>query len=71
MFVDEHPKKMIVDKAYDSDTLDRKLKTERNIDLIAPHRVNRKKPKTQDGRSLQRYKKHWKVERLFMVTEFP
>ncbi|MCA1638433.1 MAG: transposase, partial [Acidobacteria bacterium] len=26
---------------------------------------NRKKPKTQDGRSLRRYKRRWKVERFF------
>jgi transposase len=25
---------------------------------------NRKKPKTQDGRKLKRYKRRWKVERL-------
>jgi transposase len=34
--------------------------------MIAPHRRNRKKPKTQDGRKLRRYKKkRWKIERLF------
>lgn len=33
--------------------------------MIAPHRTNRKKPKTQDGRKLRRYKRRWKVERLF------
>ena len=33
--------------------------------MIAPHRKNRKKKKTQDGRKLRRYKKRWKVERLF------
>ncbi|HYY72200.1 MAG TPA: transposase, partial [Candidatus Bathyarchaeia archaeon] len=32
---------------------------------IAPHREGRKKKKTQDGRALRRYKKRWKVERLF------
>jgi hypothetical protein len=35
------------------------------IELIAPHRRNRKKPKTQDGRPLRRYKRRWKIERLF------
>jgi transposase len=35
------------------------------IELIAPHRSNRKKPKTQDGRKLRRYRKRWKVERTF------
>ena len=33
--------------------------------LIAPHRVNRARPKTQDGRALRRYKRRWKVERLW------
>ena len=35
------------------------------VEMIAPHRRNRKKPKTQDGRKLRRYKRRWKVERLF------
>lgn len=33
--------------------------------MIAPHRCNRKKAKTQDGRPLRRYKRRWKIERLF------
>ncbi len=33
--------------------------------IIAPHRRTRQKPKTQDGRKLRRYKRRWKVERLF------
>ena len=37
--------------------------------MIAPHKRNRKKyrkkPATQDGRKLRRYKRRWKVERLF------
>ena len=33
--------------------------------MIAPHRRNRKKQKTQDGRKLRRYKRRRKVERLF------
>jgi len=33
--------------------------------MIAPHRRNRKKPKTQDGRKLRRYKRRWKIERFF------
>jgi transposase len=35
------------------------------INLIAPHKKNRKKPKTQDGRQFIRYKKRWVVERFF------
>ena len=33
--------------------------------MIAPHRSNRKKAATQDGRKLRRYRRRWKVERLF------
>jgi transposase len=44
-------------------TLDAAL-AKRGIEMIAPHRSNRTAPKTQDGRSLRRYKRRWKVERL-------
>ena len=55
---------MIGDKAYDSDALDERL-AEQGVELIAPHRNNRKKKKTQDRRKLRRYKRRWKVERFF------
>ena len=63
-FTDERPKKMIGDKAYDCDPLDEKL-AKFGTELIAPHKANRKKTKTQDGRKLRRYKRRWKIERLF------
>ena len=63
-FVDEKPKRLIGDRAYDSDSLDAELESQ-GIEMIAPHRRRRKKPKTQDGRRLRRYKRRWKVERLF------
>ena len=63
-FVDILPKRLIGDKAYDSDPLDARLQAQ-GIELIAPHRSNRKKKKTQDGRKLRRYKRRWKVERFF------
>ena len=59
------PEKIIGDKAYDSDPLDKKLMEDRCIELIASHRRCRKRPKTQDGRKLRPYKRRWKVERLF------
>src|SRR5271169_1787147 len=62
-FLDELPTRLIGDKAYDSDRLDQKLEEEYGIELIAPNRSRR--GKTQDGRPLRRYKKRWKVERLF------
>jgi transposase len=33
--------------------------------MIAPHRSGRSKSYTQDGRPLRRYKRRWKIERLF------
>lgn len=62
--VDANPERLIGDRAYDSDPLDQKL-AEQGIRLIAPHKSKRKKPKTQDGRALRRYRRRWKVERLF------
>jgi IS5 family transposase len=55
-FVDEKPKRLIGDRAYDSDPLDAELESQ-GIEMIAPHRRRRKKPKTQDGRRLRRYKR--------------
>src|SRR5215831_9088326 len=63
-FVDEFPEQLIGDKAYDSDPLDEELATA-GIEMIAPHRAGRKKPATQDGRVLRRYRRRYKVERLF------
>jgi transposase len=60
----QRPERLIGDKAYDSDPLDAELK-EQGIEMIAPHKSNRKKARTQDGRPLRRYKRRWKIERLF------
>jgi transposase len=65
LFISGMPEKLIGDKAYDSDTLDDDLLKKQGVEMIAPHRRNRKKPKTQDGRKLRRHKRRWKVERLF------
>ena len=63
MLADETPERVIGDKAYDSDVLAEELAQD-DIELIAPHRQNRKpEHKTQDGRPLRRYKRRWKVER--------
>jgi transposase len=58
------PERLILDKGYDSDPLRERLAA-RGIEMICPHRKNRTKPKTQDGRKLRRYKRRWKVERTF------
>ncbi|MFC7517934.1 transposase, partial [Herbaspirillum sp. GCM10030257] len=56
--------RLIGDRAYDSDPLDQRL-AQRGIELIAPHKRNRKKAATQDGRALRRYTRRWKIERTF------
>ena len=63
-FMVQLPERIIGDKAYDSDPLDTEMAA-LGIQIIAPHRAKRKKTKTQDGRSLRRYRRRWKVERLF------
>jgi len=56
------PLRLIADRAYDSDPL-RKDLARRRIELISPHRKNRTRPATQDGRSLRRYRRRWIIER--------
>jgi transposase len=63
-FVEELPQRLIGDRAYDSDPLDEQL-AGLGVELIAPHKNNRRKPKTQDARKLRRYKRRWKIERFF------
>lgn len=63
LLIEEAPPRLIADAAYDSDGLDAELQ-ELGIELISPNRRNRK-IKTQDGRPLRRYRRRWKVERLF------
>lgn len=55
---------LVGDKAYDSDLHDAELR-KKGINLIAPHKRNRKRAKTQDGRSLRKYSRRWVVERFF------
>ncbi len=63
-FLKEKPERLIGEKAYDSDPLDEALQ-EQGIEMIAPHRNNRKKKKSQDGGKLRPYKGRWNIERLF------
>jgi hypothetical protein len=71
---DEKPARLIgEDRAYDSDPLDyqqqqqQQLATKQGIELIAPHRYNRRAPDTQDGLPLRRYKRRWKVEERLLL----
>ena len=61
--MDQLPPRLIGDKAWDSAKHVRALARERNIELIAPVQSNSKRK--QDGRPLRRYRRRWKVERLF------
>jgi len=60
----QKPCRLIADRGYDSDPLREQLAA-RGIELIAPHRKNRRKLPTQDGRALRRYKRRWIMERTF------
>lgn len=55
--------RLLYDRAADSDPIRVRL-TKQGTELICPHRKNRKKPPTQDGRKPRRSKRRWKVERL-------
>jgi len=56
------PKRLLYDKAADSDPLRTRL-AKRNIELVCEHRENRVKPAMQDRRKLRRIKRRWKIER--------
>ena len=62
-FVKKLPKRLIGDRAYDSNGLDAELEM-LGVEMIAPHNPTRKH-RTQDGRKLRRYRRRWHVERLF------
>jgi len=62
--IEAKPDNLIGDKAYDSDKLDEELR-DQGIEMIAPHKQNRVKVDTQDGRRLRRYQRRWLVERFF------
>src|SRR5437773_257258 len=59
-----NPLRLIADRAYDSDRLRERLLSKEML-LLAPHRRRRRKASFNDGRWLRRYRKRWKVERLF------
>ena len=63
MVIPEAPQNLVGDNAYDSHKLDSEL-GRYGVELISPHRSNRKN-RTQDLRRLRRYRRRWKIERLF------
>src|SRR5205085_6527063 len=62
-FTTDKPQRLIGDKAYDSEKLEQDL-AEQGIELIAPVRSS-SNARVPDKRPLRRYKRRWKVERLF------
>jgi transposase len=64
-FLAEAPERLIGDRAYDSDPLDVQIRERFGVQLVAPHHSPRCRKPTQDGRVLRRYRRRWKIERLF------
>ena len=60
----KRPRRIVADRAYDSDPLRWRL-WQRGMLLLSPHRASRRKPSLNDGRHLRRYRKRWKIERTF------
>jgi transposase len=58
------PDRVVADRGYDRDPLRERL-AQKGIEWISPHRSNRVRPRTQDGRALRRYRRRWIVERAF------
>ncbi|MBO0732911.1 MAG: transposase [Methylocapsa sp.] len=62
--IEAKPENLIGDRAYDSDPLDEELRRD-GIEMIAPHRSNRRKLASQDVRRFRRYTRRRLVERFF------
>ena len=62
-FVEELPERLIGDRAYDSEALDKELEAQ-GVEMIAPN-LRTRAVQSQDLRKLRRYRRRWLVERLF------
>lgn len=60
--LERKPKRLLYDRAADSDPLRERLATQQ-IELVCHHRRGRRKPPTQDGRAARRLKRRYRVER--------
>jgi len=58
------PKRLIADKAYDSDKLRARVGG-KGIRLLVPYRRNRKRARKQSPEVEARYRHRWKIERTF------
>jgi transposase len=63
--IEAKPDNLIGDRAYNSDKLDAAMRA-KGTEMISPHRSNRVRKKTQDGRRLRRYERRWIVERFLV-----
>lgn len=55
---------LLADRGYDSDSLRERLRA-LGVILLSPHRRNRKKASVNDGRSMRRYQRRYRIERTF------
>jgi hypothetical protein len=62
--IEANLEKLIGNRAYDSNPLDAELR-KNGTGMIAPHRGNRSRRRTQDRRGLSRYSDAWLAERFF------
>jgi len=61
----KNPEILVGDRAYDSDYHDVILQKQ-NINLVAPHRKNRRRKETQNQKEIdEHYRERWRVERFF------
>lgn len=66
----QRPKRIIADKAYDSNPLRHRLR-DRGIRLIVPYRKNRKAARPQPPDVVKHYRRRWIVERsISWLTSF-
>jgi transposase len=63
-FLDDTSRRLIGDRGYDADPLDAAL-MQLGVAMTTSDRRNRTRTRTQDGRSLRRYRRRLKLERLF------
>jgi len=64
-FLAETPERLIGDRTYDSGPLDAQIRERFRVQLLATHNSTRSRKSTQDGPVLRRYRRRWKIERLF------
>ena len=58
--------RLIGDRAYDSDPLDQRIRQRYGVQFIAPHKLVRgADPPPKTAACLRRYRRRWKIERLF------